>query len=174
MLNNLKQLSKIQKLRMISLGIITILICLCVLLYAWGTYRASSCFSPVDDMYVDGEDVSLVTNLVVMGANGVMYILNAIWSVVAVILISLILLIPWRCLTIRKTSVIDLIEYKTAGILLAIFISISFAAGLFITHFKHVIFVGILVLMAALSFVLIALLPLKTASDCTQTQEQSE
>lgn len=71
-----------------------------------------------DSMPVDSSEMAPIANLMIMGTNGFLDFLNMVLSIVAIFIIAVILLVPWRLIAIRKHSVIAEVEKKIAKYLL--------------------------------------------------------
>jgi len=69
---------------------------------------------------------------------------------VKVSLIALILLVPWRCIAIRKTSAIAVEEYKTAKYMWIVFCVCSLLGGFLIMRFTNLLY--LLIMTGILAF----------------------
>ena len=159
----INDLSNRQKVRMISLLIISILLFLSASGYVRSIQNAGQQIYYVEDMDVDGSDCSPIANLFIAGTNGMLQLLTCIAAVVIMVIDSLILLIPWRLIAIRKDSEISKKEPDIAKAILIIFVVITPITGFIITHFTFAFFVLLLTLIPALFLLVLGVLPLKKA-----------
>lgn len=159
----INDLSNRQKVRVISLLIIAIFLFLSASGYAGSIKNAGQQIDYVEDMDVDGSDFSPIANLFIAGTNGMIQLLTGIVSVIAILVDSLILLIPWRLISIKKDSEISKKEPDIAKAILIIFVIITPVTGFIITHFTYVFFILPLTLIPTLFLLVLAVLPLKNA-----------
>ena len=89
-----------------------VLLLLNILGYANGIKNAQPVIEYVDEVDIDGEDFSPIANLFIGGANGFFQFVTIVFMIFSMLLISLILLVPWRCIAIRKNSIVSETEYK--------------------------------------------------------------
>lgn len=165
-------LSNRQKIRVISLLIISILLFLSASAYASSIQNAGQQIDYVDDMNVDGSDFSPIANLFVAGTNGFLQFLTSIVSVIAIIILSLILLVPWRLIAIRKDSEISKKEPNIAKAILVLFVVITPVTGFIITHFTCGFSILLLTLIPALFLLVLGMLPLKNAYNRIYEKEE--
>lgn len=156
-------LSDKQKVRMISLLIISILLFLSTSGYVRSIQNAGQQIDYVEDMNVDGSDFSPIANLFIAGTNGMLQLLTGIVSVIAMVINSLILLIPWRLIAIRKGSYISKKEPDIAKAILILFVIITPITSCILTRFKYIFFIALLVLTPAVFLLILGVLPLKNA-----------
>lgn len=132
-----------QKLRVISMGIIGILL----VMFVWSCCSAvGDMTQPIDstsNLYVDGADVSPIANLFISGANGLIGFITMIGYVIGTLLWSLLLLVPWRLIAIRKNSVIAEAEVTLSKWVLFGILILSLLLGFIGTKFTN----GLLVLI---------------------------
>ena len=159
----INDLSNRQKVRVISLLIISIFLFLSASGYASSIKNAGQQIDYVEDMDVDGSDFSPIANLFIAGTNGMLQLLTGIVSVIAIVIDSLILLIPWRLISIRKDSEISKKEADIAKAVLIIFVVITPVTNFIITHFTCGFFILLLTLIPALFLLVLGVLPLKNA-----------
>lgn len=159
----INDLSNRQKVRIISLLIISILLFLSASGYASSIKNAGQQIDYVEDMNVDGSDFSPIANLFIAGTNGFLQFLTSIVAVIAMVVISLILLIPWRLIAIKKDSKISKAEPDIAKAILIIFVIITPITGFIITHFTCAFSILLLTLIPALFLLVLSVLPLKNA-----------
>ena len=83
-----------------------------------------------------------------------------ILSVVAMVVIALILLVPWRCISIRKQSVIVKEEYKMAKYLWIGFCACALFGGVIILRFTNLLYLFIMTGMLAFLIWIFSVWPL--------------
>ncbi|MBO5069437.1 MAG: hypothetical protein J6K26_00275 [Lachnospiraceae bacterium] len=132
-----------QKLRVISMGIIGILLVMFVFSCCSAIGDMTQPIDYTSDLYVDGADVSHIANLFISGANGFIGFITMIGYVIGTFLWSLLLLVPWRLIAIRKNSVIAEVEVKLSKWVLLGILILSFLLGFIGTKFTN----GLLVLI---------------------------
>lgn len=159
----MNDLSNKQKVRIISLLIISILLFLNTMGYINAIQNAGHEIDYVEDVYVDGEDFSPIANLFILGTNGMMQLLTCIVTFIATTIISLIFLIPWRLIAVRKDSEIAQKEPDIAKAMLIVFVVLTPATGFIKTHFTYAFSVLLLTLIPALFLLALGVLPLKNA-----------
>lgn len=159
----LNDLSKKQNARIISLFIISILLFFNATGYINGIQNVGNEIDYVEDMDVDGSDFSPIANLFIVGFNGMMQCLAGIVAVIGMILISLILLIPWRLIAIKKVSEISKKELDISKAILILFAVITPATGCILTRFRYIFFIALLALIPVVFLLLLGVLPLKNA-----------
>lgn len=156
-------LSNRQKMRIISLLIISILLFLSSSEYARSIQNSGQQIDYAENMTVDGSDFTPIANLFVAGTNGFLQFLTSVLAVIAIVIISLILLIPWRLIAIRKDSEISKEEPDIAKAILVIFVVITSITGFIITQLTCGFSVLLLTLIPALFLLIFGVLPLKNA-----------
>ena len=159
----INDLSNRQKVRVISLLIISIFLFLSASGYAGSIKNAGQQIDYVEDMDVDGSDFSPIANLFIAGTNSMLQLLTSIAAVVIMIIDSLILLVPWRLIAIRKDSEISKKEPDIAKAILIIFVVITPITGFIITHFTCGFSILLLTLIPTLFLLGLGVLPLKKA-----------
>lgn len=117
----------------------------------------------VEDMDVDGSDFSPIANLFILGTNGMLQLLTGLLAAAAMIILSLILLVPWRLAAIRKNSEISKKELSIAKAILILFITITLITSCILTRFTYISFIILLVLIPAVFLLTLGVLPLKNA-----------
>ncbi len=157
----INELSKTQKARILSLFFLNVLLVLNVLGYANGLKNAQPVIEYVDEVEVDGEDFSPIANLFIGSANGFFQFITIVFMIFSMLLISLILLVPWRCIALRKNSIVSEKEYKISLIMFGVFIIISLVSGLAVTRLSNILIVGILVFIPSLLILLFCVLPFR-------------
>ena len=110
----MEELTGKQKARMITLTVIVLYLLYGILAYAWEIRMQTPQIDAVDSMQIDGSEFAGIANLFIAGTNGFVSFITMILSVMAMIVIALILLVPWRYIAIRRQSVIAREEYVTA------------------------------------------------------------
>lgn len=173
-MQKLKYLTGNQKARLITLAVIVTYLLFCVLAYVWEVRMQTPQFEYVDSMQVDGAEAAPIANLFVAGANGLLGFLNMILSVVAMLVVALLLLVPWRCIAIRKNSVVTEIEWKVSKYLLIGFTVLSLVIGVIMLRFANLIFLLILAITPALVILLLAFLPMRSAYLWTRDSKDEE
>ncbi len=148
----MKRLSGKQKARIIALAVIVLYLLYGALAYAWEIRMQTPQIDYVDSMQIDGSEFAGVANLFVAGTNGAISFITMILSVAAMLLIALFLLVPWRCIAIRKTSVIAQEEYKKAKYLWIGFCVCSLLGGFIIMRFTNLLY--LLIMTGSLAFLI--------------------
>ena len=146
----MKKLTGKQKARVITLTVIVLYLLYGTLAYAWEIRMQTPQIDYVDSMQVDGSEFAGIANLFVAGTSGLVSFLTMILSVGAMLLIALILLVPWRCIAIRKTSAIAVEEYKTAKYMWIVFCVCSLLGGFLIMRFTNLLY--LLIMTGILAF----------------------
>lgn len=159
----MNDLSNRQKVRIISLFIISILLFLRVSGYISEIQNADNEIDYVEELPVDGEDFSPIANLFILGTNGILQLITIALTYVAMVNISLILLVPWRLIAIRKNSEISKKELDMAKGILKIFVVITPVTGFAMTHFTYVFSIVFLTLIPAAFLLVLGVLPLRNA-----------
>ena len=163
MLKQIRELTPIQKARMLSLAIIHLVLVMLVWGYTREIYEmtTTTLIEPVDDFYVDGEDMSGLVNLAQMGFEGLMEGTYIIGSMIGSGLLSLVLLIPWRCIAIRKTSMVTVSEYKMSFKLVAAFVVVSLLVGVLASDISYFSIILMFIIGPALMSLLVSVLSLE-------------
>lgn len=160
-------LSKTQKARMISIFIISILLFTVNIIYI-SEFKDIFFIEYTDEVMVDGSNFAPFVNLLTFGFNGFLYILTIIATIIIMIFLSLILLIPWRLIAIKKDSVINENEYEIYKKILIIFVILSIALGLIILRFKGIFTIIILTFIPSILIFLFCVLPIKSRTKTNQ------
>jgi hypothetical protein len=145
-------LSGKQKARMITLTVIVLYLLYGILAYAWEIRMQTPQIDAVDSMQIDGSEFAGIANLFVAGTNGFVSFITMILSVMAMIVIALILLVPWRCIAIRRQSVIAREEYVTAKYLWIGFCVCAWIGGFIIMRFTNMLY--LLLMTGILAFLI--------------------
>ena len=145
----MKGLTGKQKARIITLAVIVLYLLYGTLTYAWEIRMQTPQIDAVDSMQIDGSEFAGIANLFVAGTNGFISFITMILSVVAMMLIALFLLVPWRCIAIRKTSVIAAEEYKIAKNMWIGFCACALLGGVIILRFTNLLYLLIMTGMLA-------------------------
>lgn len=145
----MKGLTGKQKARVITLAVIVLYLLYGTLAYAWEVRMQTPQIDYVDSMQVDGAEFSGIANLFIAGTNGFVSFLTMILSVIAMFVIALILLVPWRCIAIHKQSVIAKEEYKIAKNVWIGFCASSLLGGVVILRFTNLLYLLIMTGMLA-------------------------
>ena len=156
----MKGLTGKQKARMITLTVIVLYLLYGILAYAWEIRMQTPQIDAVDSMQVDGAEFSRIVNLFVAGTNGFISFITMILSVAAMMLIALFFLVPWRCIAIRKASVIAKEEYKTAKYLWIGFGACALLGGVIILRFTNLLYLLIMTGMLAFLIWIFSVWPL--------------
>ncbi len=136
----MKGLTGKQKARIITLAVIVLYLLYGTLAYAWEVRMQTPQIDYVDSMQVDGSEFSGIANLFVAGTNGLVSFLTMLFSVVAMLVIALVLLVPWRCIAMRKQTVIVKEEYIVAKFLWIGFCVCALLGGLIILRFTNLLY----------------------------------
>ena len=166
-------LSKSQKARIISLFIIAILLFLNVLLNINSILDSGHEIHYVKDHYVDGEDFSPIANMFIFGANSMIQTATGIFAMIDMIFFSLLFLIPWRLISIRKNSEISKTELDISGKILITFVVITLIVSLIMTHFSYIYYIAFLVLIPTVFFLILSIFPMKNAYKLKNETESS-
>lgn len=150
-----KNLTFNQKARILCFVAIAACLLYLVLANAWSFRVATPQFDYMDDLTVDGEDFSPVANLFILGANGVLDFLGMVFSIVAILLVALLLLVPWRCISIKKASVVAEAEWKIANYTWICFTVLSLIVSLILLRFTNLTYI---LLIAGIPILLLWLL----------------
>lgn len=158
------QLTARQKGRIISFALIVLYLFYGVLAYVWGVRMNTPDIAYVDSMPVDGSEMAPIANLMIMGTNGFLDFLNMVLSIVAIFIIAVILLVPWRLIAIRKHSVIAEMEKTVAKYVLIGFVVFSLVISLILLRFTNLLFVLILTAIPTFFIWLLGVWPLQKHS----------
>ncbi len=150
-----------QKGRIISLAIIVMYLFYGVLAYVWEVRMKTPDIAYIDSMPVDGSEMAPIANLMIMGTNGFLDFLGMVLSIMAIFMISVLLLVPWRLIAIRKHSVIAELEKKVAKYLLIGFVVLSLVISVILLRFTNLIFILILTAIPAFFIWLLGVWPLR-------------
>lgn len=157
----MKHLSNTQKARSISLFVIELLLFLCILGYAGGVSSSGNQIDSVDNLNVDGSDFSPIANLFVSGTNGMLQAMTVLASYLFMIIISFILLVPWRLIALRKSAEIADNELTISKKSLVTFIIVTPITSLIITHFTYGGFITVLTLIPTVLLLMLCIFPMK-------------
>lgn len=149
-----------QKGRIISFAIIVMYLFYGVLAYVWEVRMKTPDIAYIDSMPVDGSEMAPIANLMIMGTNGFLDFLGMVLSIMAIFIIAVILLVPWRLIAIRKHSVIAELEKKVAKYLLIGFVVLSLVISVILLRFTNLIFILILTAIPAFFIWLLGVWPL--------------
>lgn len=148
----MKELTGKQKARVITLAVIIIYLLYGTLAYAWEIRMQTPQIDAVDSMQIDGSEFAGIANLFVAGTNGFISFISMILSVAAMLVIALVLFVPWRCIAIRKVSVIAREEYKMAKYLWIGFCVCSLLGGFLIMRLTNLLY--LLIMTGILAFLI--------------------
>ncbi len=141
--------------------IIEILLFLSILAYMNEVRNASPQINHVENFNVDGSDVSPIANLFISGANGMLQAAVELSAFLGMIIISFLLLVPWRLIALRKNAKIANDELAVSKKLLLAFIAITPITNLIITHFTYLFFIAVLTLIPTVLLSTLSILPMK-------------
>lgn len=158
------QLTARQKGRIISFALIVMYLLYGVIAYVWGVRINTPDIAYIDSVPVDGSEMAPIANLMIMGTNGFLDFLNMVLSIVAIFIIAVILLVPWRLIAIRKKSAIAELEVKLAKYLLMGFVVLSLVISLILLRFTDLLFVLILTTIPTFFIWLFGVWPLQKHS----------
>ncbi len=159
----MNDLSNKQKMRIVGLLIISILLFFNATGYINGIQNVGHEIDYVEDMNVDGSDFSPIANLFILGTKGMLQCLAGIVAVIGMVIISLIFLISWRLIAIKKTSEISKKELDIAKAMLILFAVITPVTGCVLTRFRYIFFIILLTLIPVVFLLVLGVLPLKNA-----------
>ena len=145
----MKGLTGKQKARIITLAVIVLYLLYGTLTYAWEIRMQTPQIDAVDSMQIDGSEFAGIANLFVAGTNGFISFITMILSIAAMLVIALFLLVLWRCIAIRKTSVIAAEEYKIAKNMWIGFCACALLGGVIILRFTNLLYLLIMTGMLA-------------------------
>lgn len=170
----MKRLTGKQKARIITLWVIVAYLFYAVCFYAREIYHYTPQVDYVDSMQVDGSEMAPIANVFVAGTNGMIEILTIVLSVLSVLGIGLILLVPWRCVAIRKKSKVTEEEWNYTKYLFYIFCVASFVVGGVLLRFSNLLYLLILTAVAASLIALFALWPMHSAFYRCEMEKEAE
>lgn len=153
-----------QKARMISLLVIMIVLFAFVLMYVAAFANEQQQIQPVENLNVDGSDFSPIANLFVAGANGLLLLVECLVTSAVMLFFSLLLLVPWRIIAIRKGSAVNNTELKISLVMLAVFAAAALIIGLIISRFTMLTIILFLEFVPTAVYLLLSVLPLYLAS----------
>lgn len=157
------ELTSRQKARMLSLLGVMVLLLALVLIYVGAFANEQQQIQPVDNLNVDGSDFSPIANLFVAGANGLLLFVECLVTGAVMLVFSLILLVPWRCIAIKKDSEIAKCELNMSLIILAGFAAAALIIGLIISQFTLLTVILFLEFIPTVIYLLLCVLPLYLA-----------
>lgn len=160
-MTQLRDFTKAQKGRIFSFITIALLLLYFVLLFSWNNRIQTDQVPYTDSCIVDGSDFSPVANFCVAGFNGVLNLLNMIFSIIVTWIITTVSLLIWRFTAIHKNSVITELEWKIAKYTWLAFVILSLIGCLVILHFSHLTFCTFLIGLPILLLWLLGVLPLQ-------------
>ncbi|MCR5122760.1 MAG: hypothetical protein K6B74_10105 [Ruminococcus sp.] len=130
--------------------------------YAFSLYSSGAHAHIVDtenmDVQIDGSDFTPLFQLFGYGINSLLgFLLYGIYAIV-IILISLLLIIPFRLISLRKTTVLSAAEYRLSKLILLAVTVLSVLVGLILTHGTYImpllIYTAIWAVLALLIYIL--------------------
>lgn len=157
----MKHLSNTQKARIISLFAIEILLFLSISGYVNETCQAGNQIDNVENLNLDGSDVSPIANLFIGRANGMLNMITALSACLGMIIISFILLVPWRLIALRKNAEIAENELAISKKSIAMFVVITLIANLILTHYTYGGFIAVLILIPTVFLFILCIFPMK-------------
>ncbi len=135
-----------QKARIISFIGVAIILFFCVAGYAQEIKESGQLIEYTDDVTVDGSDFTGIVNLFTAGTNGMIAGVIMIATCISMFFISIFIMLAWRLIAIRKSSVIHEKEEKISKIVFGCFVVVSLVAGTILAGASNVIYVAFLVL----------------------------
>ena len=157
------ELTSRQKARMLSLLGVMVLLLAFVLIYVAAFAIEQQQIQPVDNLNVDGSDFSPIAYLFVAGANGLLLFVECLVTGAVMLVFSLILLVPWRIIAIKKDSEIAKCELNMSLIILAGFAAAALIIGLIISRFTLLTVILFLEFIPTVIYLLLCVLPLYLA-----------
>lgn len=113
--------------------VIHTLLCFSAAVYAWEyTGGLQTVESPGSGIFIDGTDFSLLAELAVFSVNGLLSAFSAVITFAAMTVLSVVLLIPFRFIAVRKFTMITHAEQRAtlvvilAGVALAVLAALIF------------------------------------------------
>ncbi len=162
-------MTKRQIARMVFMLVIAVLLVLSVFGYG---YEIGNVMKPLDyasDVTVDGADMTAIVNMMVFGTNGLLGLIISAGYCIAMLIIALVLLLPWRLIAIRKQSVIAPIEMKVVRITYVVMLILSLVLGFVGAQFSSFLSIVALTLVVAVVFGLLCFLPYHQACGRSKT-----
>lgn len=157
----MKHLSNTQRARIISLSVIEILLFLSILGFIDGIQNAGHQINDVENLNLDGSDVSPIANLFIFGANGMLQAATELLAYLGMLIISFILLVPWRLIALRKNAKIANNELTISKTILAAFVIITPIACFITTHFTYIFCITLLTLIPTVLLLLFSIFSMK-------------
>ena len=111
------------------------------------------------DVTVDGADMTAIVNMMVFGTNGLLGLIISVGYCIAMLIIALVFLLPWRLIAIRKQSVIAPIEIKVVRVTYILMLILSLLLGFVGARFSNLLSIVALTLVVAVMFGLLCFLP---------------
>ena len=152
-------MTKRQIARMVFMLGIAILLVLSV--FGYGC-EIGNVMKPIDyasDVTVDRADMTAIVNMIIFGTNGLLAVITSAVYCMAILIIALVLLLPWRLISIRKQSVIAPIEMKVVRVTYVVMLILSLVFGFVGAQFSSLLSILALTLVVATSFGLLCVLP---------------
>lgn len=118
------------KIRIVLFMILHGLICVSVIAYAKEFDAVLKPIEYTSDVYVDGADFSGFVNLLAFGTNGLISIIALIAYCIGMLIISTILIVPFRFIAIRKESLVSDMELKVTKYIIVVGIVLSMIVGI--------------------------------------------
>lgn len=157
------ELTSRQKARMLSLLGVMVLLLALVLMYVGAFANEQHQIQAAENVNVDGSDFTPLVNLFVSGANGLLLFVECLVTGAVMLVFSLILLVPWRCIAIRKGSAVGKAELCISLGILAGFAVLSLVVGLVLTRFTMLLLILFLTFIPTVMYLLLSVLPLYLA-----------
>lgn len=158
------ELTSRQKARMLSLLGVMVLLLALVLMYVGAFANEQQQIQAAENVNVDGSDFTPIVNLFVAGANGLLLFAEYIAAGLVMMFFSLLLLVPWRCIAIRKGSSASKAELSISLGILAGFAVLSLVVGLVLTRFTMLLLILFLTFIPTVMYLLLGVLPLYLTS----------
>lgn len=157
------ELTSRQKARMLSLLGVMVLLLALVLMYVAAFANEQQQIQAAENVNVDGSDFTPLVNLFVSGANGLLLFAECIAAGLVMVFFSLLLLVPWRIIAIKKDSEIAKCELNMSLIILAGFAAAALIIGLIISRFTLLTVILFLEFIPTVIYLLLCVLPLYLA-----------
>ncbi len=157
----MKHLSNTQRARIISLSVIELLLFLSILGFIDEIQNAGHQINDVENLVLDGSDVSPIANLFIFGANGMLQAATELLAYLGMLIISFILLVPWRLIALRKNTKIANNELTISKTILAVFVIITPITCLITTRFTYMFCITLLTLIPTILLLIFSIFPLK-------------
>lgn len=158
------ELTSRQKARMLSLLGVMVLLLVLVLIYVGAFANEQQQIQAAENVNVDGADFTPIVNLFVAGANGLLLFAECLAAGLVMMFFSLLLLVPWRCIAIRKGSSATKAELCISLGILAGFAVLSLVVGLVLTRFTMLLLILFLTFIPTVMYLLLGVLPLYLTS----------